>query len=80
MVKIAEMTASDTLKLPAEIASHFRPSDRFLIWTDGETLHLKRITPTPVTQIVAEAPQEEPMSIEEINDIVHEVRRQRQAE
>ena len=76
MVKIAEMTATDTLKLPAEVASQFRASDRFVIWTDGDTLHLKRITPPPVTRIVAEAPEEEPMSMDEINEIVHEVRRQ----
>jgi hypothetical protein len=80
MVEIAEMTATDTLKLPAEVASLFRPSDRFVIWTDGDTLYLKRITPSPVTRIVAEAPEEEPMTMEEINEIVHEVRRQRQAE
>lgn len=80
MVKIAEMTAADTLKLPAEVASHFRPSDRFVIWADGDTLHLKRITPPPVTRIVAEASEEEPMSMDEINEIVHEVRRQQQAE
>ncbi len=79
MVKIAEMTATDTLKLPTEVASLFRPSDRFVIWTDGDTLHLKRITPS-VTRIVGEAPEGEPMSMDEINEIVHEVRRQRRAE
>jgi len=78
MVKIAEMTATDTLKLPAEVASLFRPSDRFVIWADGDTLHLKRITPPPVTRIVAEAPEGEPMSTDEINEIVHQVRRWRQ--
>ncbi|GAB4542471.1 MAG: hypothetical protein Kow0063_34480 [Anaerolineae bacterium] len=41
------------------------------------TLHLKRITPPRVTDIVAQAPDEEPISLEEINEIVHEVRRQR---
>ena len=33
MVKIAEMTTADTLKLPAEVASQFRGSDRFVTWT-----------------------------------------------
>jgi hypothetical protein len=80
MVKIAEMTAADTLKLPAEVAWHFRPSDRFVIWADGDTLHLKRITPAPMTRIVAEAPEEEPMSTDEINKIVHDARRQRKEE
>ena len=80
MVKIAEMTASDTLKLPAEVASRFRPSDRFIILVEGDTLQLKRITPPPVTSIVAEAPEGEPMSTDKINEIVHEVRRQQRAE
>jgi hypothetical protein len=80
MVEIAEMTASDTLKLPAEVASRFRPSDRFVILVEGDTLQLKRITPSPVTSIVAEAPEGEPMSMDEINEIVHEVRRQQRAE
>lgn len=78
MVEIAEMTAKDTLKLPAEIASRFQASDRFVVWIDGDTLHLKRITPPPVTRIVAEGPQGKPMSMDEINEIVHEVRRQQE--
>ncbi len=80
MVEIAEMTTSDKLKLPAAVASRFRASDRFIILVQGETLQLKRITPPPVTQIVAEAPAGEPMSMDEINDIVHHVRGQRQAD
>jgi hypothetical protein len=79
MVEIAELTPQHTLKLPAEIAARFSPSDRFVVWTEGDTLHLKRITPPPVTRIVAQAPEEEPLSLEEINEIVHEVRRQRRA-
>jgi hypothetical protein len=80
MVEIAEMTTSDTLKLPAEVASRFRPSDRFIILVEGDTLQLKRITPSPVTGIVAEAPEGEPMLMDEINEIFHEVRRQQRAE
>jgi hypothetical protein len=77
MVEIAELTPRHTLKLPAEVAARFRPSDRFVIWVEGDTLHLKRVTPPPVTSIVAQAPGGEPLSLEEINEIVHEVRRQR---
>jgi hypothetical protein len=78
MVEIAELTERDTLKLPADVAARFRPSDRFVVWVEGDTLHLKRITPPPVTQVVAEAPEGEPMSLDEINEIVHQVRRRRQ--
>ena len=76
MIEIAEMIAADTLKLPVDVAALFQPADRFVIWADDDTLHLKRITPLQVTRIVAEAPEEEPMSMDEINEIVHKVRRQ----
>jgi len=79
MVEIAELTSERTLKLPPDIADRFRPSDRFVVWVEGDTLHLKRITPPRVTDIVAQAPDEEPISLEEINEMVHEVRRQRRA-
>ena len=77
MIEIAELTSQDTLKLPAEIAARFRLSDRFVVWTEGDALYLKRITPPPVTSIVAQAPAGEPLSLGEINEIVHKVRRQR---
>jgi len=80
MVEVAELTSQRTLTLPAEIAARFRPSDRFVVWAEGDTLHLKRITPPPVTDIVAQAPEGEPLSLNEINEIVHKVRRQRRAE
>ena len=77
MTEIAELTTSDTLKLPAEVAARFRPSDRFMVWAEGDALYLKRIAPRSVTDIVAEAPPGEPMSLEEINDVVHQVRQRR---
>lgn len=76
MFEIATLTPNQTLKLPAEIARHFLPSDRFIVWMEGDTLHLKRITPSPL-DIVEQAPNGEPLSLDEINDIVHEVRQQR---
>ena len=64
--------------LPTEIAERFRPADRFVVWTEGDTLHLKRITVPSVTKIVEQAPQDTALSLDEINDIVHEVRQQRE--
>jgi hypothetical protein len=79
MAAIAEWTSQRTLKLPEEIAARFRPLDRFFVWVEGDTLCLKRVTPLPVTEIVAQAPEGEPLSPDEIDDIVHEVRRRRKA-
>ncbi len=76
MFEIATLTHKDTLQLPVEISKRFKASDRFIVWMDGDTLHLKRMKPSPL-RVVEEAPYEEPLSLDEINQIVHEVRRQR---
>ncbi len=76
MAEVAELTSQNTLKLPDEIAARFRPSDRFIVWVEGDVLHLKRLT-SPVTKVVEQAPEGEPLSLQEISEIVHEVRRQR---
>ena len=77
MAEVAEFTPQHTLKLPAEIAARFRPSDRFIVWVEGDILHLKRISRPSVTEVVEQAPEGEPMSLEEINELVHQVRRER---
>lgn len=76
MIDIAELTETNMLKLPAELARQFHVSDRFVVWMSGDTLHLKRITSPAVTDIVAQAPEGVPLSLDEINTIVHQVRRE----
>ena len=77
MVEIAELVSEDTLKLPEEVAKRFRPADRFVVWQEGDSLTLKRITPLAVLDRVAETPDDNPMSLDEINTLVHEIRKQR---
>ena len=79
MPEIAELTKERTLKLPPGIAERFRPADRFVVWADGEMLCLKRITRRSVTEMVDQAPEGEPMSLDEISDLVHEAREQYQS-
>jgi hypothetical protein len=76
MFEIAELETPDTLTLPAGIAKRFRPADRFIVWTEGDMLHLKRMHAPSVTELVAQAPEGDPLSLDEINELVHEVRRQ----
>lgn len=76
MVDVIELTPDRMLALPDVIARRFRPSDRFMVWAEGDTVLLKRITPRRVTDLVGEAPEGEPIPEDEINDIVHSVRRQ----
>ncbi len=80
MPEIAQLVSKDRLKLPAAIAARFRLSDRFLVWAEGDLVHLKRITRVSVLDAAAAAPQAEPLAPEEINEIVHKVRRQQHAE
>jgi hypothetical protein len=77
LMEYATMTSAHTLELPAEIAQKLQPSDRFIVWLEGDTLHLKRIAPSPLKQ-VEEAPEGELLSLDEIDEIVHEVRQKRQ--
>ena len=77
MVETAELTQERTLTLPPEIAARFHASDRFIVWVDGDTLYLKRMTPASITETVAQSPTGEPLSVDDIDTIVHEVRRQR---
>jgi hypothetical protein len=73
MTEIAVLQADNVVALPSDVAGRFRPADRFLVWVEGDTIHLKRMAES-VLDIVASAPEGEPVADEEINDIVHEVR------
>jgi len=77
MIEIAELTSSDVLRLPPGIAGRFRVADRFVVWSEGDALYLKRITKRSLTDVVDEAPEGDPMSLDEINDIVHDIRRRK---
>lgn len=74
MSELAMLHPNHTLELPAGIAKRFQPSDRFVVWMNEDTLHLKRITSSPLI-VVEQAPSGEPISLDKISDIVHEVRR-----
>jgi hypothetical protein len=64
------------VQLPEEISRTLSPSDRFIVWLEGDTLHLKKIIPSPL-DVVEQAPEDESLAPEEINQIVHEVRLRR---
>ena len=76
MAEIATLTEEHMLELPEPIANRFRSRDRFIVWVEDDTLHLKKIARS-ITDRVAQAEKSDPPSLDEINDLVHEVRRQR---
>jgi len=76
-----ELSPDNKITLPTEVAGRFRPADRFLVWLQGDMLILKRITIPRVTDIVAATPgTTPPLAMEDIDEIVHEVRRQQHRE
>lgn len=75
MFEVATLTHGKMLELPDEIASQFKPSERFIVWTEGDTIHLKRLTSALKT--LDAAPDDAPVSLDEIDEIVHEVREKR---
>ena len=62
MPAIVELSAARTVKLPPKVAARFVASDRFLVWVEGDVVYLKRITPSRVTERVANAPKGEPLT------------------
>jgi len=75
MFQIATMKPERTLELPETIANRFQPSDRFIVWVEDDMVLLKHIESVSPLHAVSELPYDEPMSLEEIDAIVHEVRR-----
>ena len=73
MFEIATLTANNTVQLPVEIGKRFLPTDRFIVWLERDTVHLKRLLSSPLDR-VEDAPEDEPMSLDEIDEIVHKVR------
>ena len=79
MNELATLTSPTTLELPKEIATRFQPDDRFYTWLEGDTVLLKRVKKVTLGDMLArvkQVPDDNPPTLEEINEIVHEVRRQ----
>jgi hypothetical protein len=74
---IIEVNQDKTITVPAEVTGKFQPTDRFVVWPQGDMLILKRVKPMRVTEVVANASEENPpLTLDEIDEIVHAVRQQ----
>lgn len=76
MFEVATLSKNHTLELPPDIASKFQTSDKFIVWMANDTIHFKRVESSPLDAL-DNAPNDEPMSLDEIDGIVHEVRQRR---
>ena len=77
MFDFATFTTKRTLELPAAIAQHFQPSDRFIVWMEGDMVHFKRISHSPLQAVETAPADEASLSLEEIDAIVHDMRKRR---
>lgn len=67
-----------TITLPSMVAQQFQPEERFALLQQGDTLILKRLTTmSPVDRANATPDPAGPPSLDEIDDMVHAVRRAR---
>jgi hypothetical protein len=76
---VVVLGADNTITLPEAVAQKFQPTDRFVLLQQDDTIILKRIVAPSISAIVEAAPDEPAMSLDEISDIVHELRSERRA-
>ena len=74
MSGIPELAADGTLTLPGDVRRHFRPADCFLVWAEGVTVHLKRLMPLRLAEVVPQEHHGAQMSLDEIAEGVRQYR------
>lgn len=75
-MKALKIQSDGSLKLPPEILQRFPKASELVVWTDGDTIVLKRLRPLNPSQFAEREPEEE-MSLEEIAAEVHQIRREK---
>ena len=75
-MKAVKIQADGSVKLPPEILRLFPSASELAVWTDGDTIVLKRLKPLQPSQIAERVPEEE-MPLEEIATEVHRMRREK---
>ena len=77
---IVSVTEERQLELPPEIQEQLNPGDEYLIWQTDDTIMFKKIQkPTPYSDLwekIQVEPDPDEMSMEEICEVVRDVRRE----
>lgn len=74
---VVVLGADHTITLPDAIAQQFQPTTRFILLQQNDTLILKRLNVPGMLDLVAAAPDEPALSLDEISDLVHAARAER---
>lgn len=78
-MKTLKLNKNWTLTIPKDFRAIFKPSDEFACFVEGDTLIIKRITPTKLSEI-AERVKEKPISMKTIAKEVHTHRQEKRKE
>lgn len=75
-MKALKIQPDGSIKLPREVLRLFPSPSEFAIWTENDTIILKRLKPLKPSQF-AERESEEELPLEEIAAEVHRMRREK---
>jgi len=73
-MKAVKIQADGSVKLPSEIRRRFPSRSELLVWTEGDTIVLKRLRPVRATEIAERFPAPE-VPLATIAAEVHRMRR-----
>ncbi len=79
MTTLLVQVVDDKIVLPKELQGWLKPGERLLAIWEGDTLILKRLTVTPLTEIAQRAADEPAPPLEEIVAEVHRYREEKRA-
>jgi hypothetical protein len=74
-MKAVRVESDGSIKLPEEMLRLFPTSTELAVWTEGDTIVLKRLQPLKPSQIAERVPEKEP-SLKDIAAEVHLMRRE----
>ena len=75
LIKAVRVETNGSIKLPEEMLRLFPTSTELAVWTEGDTIVLKRLQPLKPSQIAERVPEKEP-SLKDIAGEVHRMRRE----
>jgi len=75
-MKITKIKKDGSIMLPKEFLKFFPSMSELAIWSKGDTIVLKRLTPLKPSAFAKRAPENE-MPLEEIAEEIHKMRREK---
>ena len=77
-MKAVKVQTDGSIRLPKEMLRLFPRASELAVWTEGDMIILKRLTPLKPSEIAQRAPDGE-IALEEIAAEVHQMRREKRS-